>query len=123
MAENTPTDWLAEMNDEMERLDPSYAPYANMFRLERAVREARKSAGLTQRDLADRMGVKQPQVARFEKDPSVATLKTALAYFDAIGVEVDFVVRPRKAVRRGRKVSTGPKAAKKNARGLKTVKA
>ncbi len=45
------------------------------------LREARRDAGLTQRDLARRSGVPQPNIARIERgqaDPRVATLERLL---------------------------------------------
>lgn len=42
------------------------------------IREARKRAGLTQRELAERAGTSQPAIARYEtgiSDPSLETLR------------------------------------------------
>jgi transcriptional regulator with XRE-family HTH domain len=51
------------------------------MRIGRALSEARRRAGLTQRQLAERAGVPQPTVARIERDtvsPLVATLQRLL---------------------------------------------
>jgi transcriptional regulator with XRE-family HTH domain len=58
------------------------------------VRDARRRAGLTQRELAARAGVTQPSVARVEggrHNVSVATLERLL---DACGEELVFGARP-----------------------------
>ena len=60
----------------------------------RLVREARAHAGLTQTELADRLGVAQPTVARLESslsNPRLATLERAIA---ATGNELELKLRP-----------------------------
>lgn len=55
-----------------------------------ALRWARQSAGLTQAQLASRIGVSQQQVAKLERpgaNPSIATLRKVA---DALGVRVHF---------------------------------
>lgn len=45
------------------------------------IRDARRASGLSQQDLADRLGVKQPSIARLERDdadPRISTLQRAL---------------------------------------------
>jgi DNA-binding XRE family transcriptional regulator len=50
--------------------------------------KARKKAGLTQKQLADRMGVPQSQISRIEKNPDRTTLRTMKRIAAALGVEV-----------------------------------
>lgn len=60
---------------------------------DRALRQARRRAGLTQRELAARTGVPQSTIARIESgraDPRVSTLDTLLR---ACGDELDAVPR------------------------------
>lgn len=62
------------------------------------VKEARARAGLTQRQLAARAGVRQPVIAAYEagkRQPSLPTLRRLL---HAAGFELDTALRP---VRRG----------------------
>jgi len=69
------------------------------MRASQALRQARKRAGLTQRELAERSGVAQPAIARIEKGavvPRVDTLERllracgqSLEVEDRIGVGVD----------------------------------
>lgn len=57
------------------------------------VRKAREQAGLTQVELAERLGVSQPTVARLESprsNPTLSTLRRAIA---ATGNELGFTLR------------------------------
>ncbi|MHB8241893.1 MAG: helix-turn-helix domain-containing protein [Solirubrobacteraceae bacterium] len=63
----------------------------------RLVAEARRSAGLTQADLAKRLEISQAAVARLERadsNPRLATLDRALR---AVGVELVATTRPRRS--------------------------
>ena len=58
------------------------------------VRDARTAAGLTQAELAERLGVSQPTVARLESsrsNPRLSTLERAIA---ATGKELELTLRP-----------------------------
>lgn len=58
--------------------------------------EARKAAGLTQEQVAKRLGVSQAQVARIEKQGYDAyTLNTLRRYVEALGDEFSLEVRVR----------------------------
>lgn len=46
---------------------------------------ARRQLGITQIDLANRMGTTQPSLARFEKDATVPNVRTVTRYAEAIG--------------------------------------
>jgi ribosome-binding protein aMBF1 (putative translation factor) len=50
--------------------------------------QARKKAGLTQKQLADRLRVPQSQISRIEKNPDRTTLRTMKRIAAALGVEV-----------------------------------
>ena len=59
--------------------------------------EARLEAGLTQKDVAKRMGISQAQVARIEKRGYEAyTLRTLQRYIDALGTQFKLVVSIQK---------------------------
>ena len=53
------------------------------------VKEARRRAGLTQRELGDRLGVSQPVVARWEADSSSVTLRNLTRILRACGFRLD----------------------------------
>lgn len=53
-----------------------YAAATLAVKVGEEIREARKAAGLTQREMAARMGTSQPAVARLETGGAAATLST-----------------------------------------------
>ncbi|MBN1759628.1 MAG: helix-turn-helix transcriptional regulator [Chitinispirillaceae bacterium] len=71
---------------EFDRLEPEYALVSRML-------AARKKAGMTQADVAKRMGTKTPSIARLERSlitgnhsPSVYTLRK---YAEAVNCRLD----------------------------------
>lgn len=59
-------------------MSSEYRPTEATRRIGAKIREARQRSGLTQRDLADRLGCQQPAVARLEAggvSPNVRTLE------------------------------------------------
>lgn len=67
-----------EVRQEYERLGPE-------FEVVRALVEARARAGLTQAQVAERMGTKQSVIARLEGGRSAPTWKTLQRYASATG--------------------------------------
>jgi predicted nucleotidyltransferase/DNA-binding XRE family transcriptional regulator len=56
---------------------------------------ARRSRGMTQRDLGSRVGVTQPQIARWERTAyRIVTLERVSAVADALGVDVEVLDLP-----------------------------
>ncbi len=55
--------------------------------------DARQKAGLTQAQVAERMGVKQPVVAKIEGDRSNVSIDTLKRYANATGckIKVEFI--------------------------------
>jgi transcriptional regulator with XRE-family HTH domain len=77
-----------------------YNAQAEEFALLDELLRARRRAGLTQAEVAKRMGTKTPAVARLEASggsrghsPSVATLRK---YAQAVGCSLEIRLRPRK---------------------------
>ena len=58
------------------------------------VRDAREAAGLTQRELASRMGTSQAAIARLEAGGVGATLTTLQKVATALNLEVAVLLRP-----------------------------
>ena len=90
---------------------PEYDAQAEEFALLDELLKARRRAGLTQAQVAARMGTKTPAVARLEAgggsrrhSPSVATLRK---YARAVGCRLEIRLRPRN----GRKLEAEPDAA------------
>jgi predicted transcriptional regulator len=59
----------------------------------RMVRYARRRAGLTQRALAERVGVPQPAIARIESGTVSPRLSTLLELIEAVGYTVELAPR------------------------------
>jgi DNA-binding XRE family transcriptional regulator len=66
------------------------------------MRKARRRAGLTQEQVAEKLGVTQGWVSRLEHAGHDHTLESVIAYLDSVGSDLEFAVVP--AVSRG----TGP---------------
>ena len=66
---------------EYERLGPE-------FRIDRAIIDARKTARLTQADLATRMGTTQSAIARMESGRQMPSTKTLMKVAEATGTEL-----------------------------------
>jgi transcriptional regulator with XRE-family HTH domain len=75
-----------EVQAEYEKLNPEFMLFDELLR-------ARKAAGLTQAEIAERMGTKTPAIARLESgggsnkhSPSIATLRK---YAEAVGCDLE----------------------------------
>ncbi len=83
----------------MQAVREKYEAQAEEFALRDELLKARRQAGLTQAEVAARMGTKTPAVARLEPgggsqrhSPTVATLRK---YASAVGCRVEIRLRPR----------------------------
>ncbi len=88
--------WAKQMNDPEFRA--TYEQEAAKKELWLQLVEARQAVGLTQAELAERLGVSQAQVARIEKRGYDAyTLTTLRRYVQALGQDYSLEVRVRHA--------------------------
>lgn len=71
----------------LEALEPEFA-------VARALIQARADAGLTQADMAARLGVTQPAVARMESGKNVS-IKSITRYATAAGRPITIEIRPQ----------------------------
>ena len=55
----------------------------------------RKRQGLTQQDIANRTGVKTPNIARFEAKKTTPTFQFLEKYADALGMEMEYTLRKK----------------------------
>ncbi len=82
---------VLDLHPEMLRTDPEYrAAYDALqdeFDLVAAMVEVRKRAGLTQKDVAERMGISQPAVAKIESGRSL-NVNTLRRYAQATGTKL-----------------------------------
>jgi ribosome-binding protein aMBF1 (putative translation factor) len=83
----------AMTTDERVKHDRAYAATALAIEVGKRVREARKAAGLSQRELARRMGTSQAAVDRLEAGGVGATLTTLQRVATALGLEVNVELR------------------------------
>ena len=77
--------------DALIERDPTFADEWAAFKAGLDLAAKRKDAGLTQADVAARLGIHTPNVARLEKDPSGVSLKRFREYAEAIGYRVELV--------------------------------
>jgi DNA-binding XRE family transcriptional regulator len=77
-----------------ENLDLSAMIEAELERLmiSENLKAARKAAGMTQAQVAERMHVNRAYVAQLEGKPQNVTVSTLVKYANAIGGEIDFKV-------------------------------
>jgi len=105
MKRTTPMKSHKQMLDEWHQ-DPEFkAAYDDLeteFALLREVLLARKRSGLTQAEVAEKMGTKPPAITRLETalsdnrhSPTIATLKK---YAQAVGCKLEIHLVPSKAV-------------------------
>jgi ribosome-binding protein aMBF1 (putative translation factor) len=82
--------WDAEFREAREELKPEHE-----FR--RAMIGARLAAGLTQKELAEKMGTTQSAIARLESGSQMPTLNTLFRLAAALGV--DFTITPDEPIK------------------------
>ena len=99
-------DWKECLAD-MEAADPALKAARLALRpqseFRRALIAARLEAGLTQRQMAERLGIKQPALARWEAGETLPTLTTLHRVAQVLGLELTITpdtplaVRPHEA--------------------------
>ena len=79
-----------EVRKKYEELGPIFEISAELIR-------ARKTAGMTQQDVAKKMGTTQPTIARIESGTSAPSTQTIMRYAEVTGHRVKFrLVRHRR---------------------------
>ena len=78
-----------EFREAYEQVEKEYA-------LIRMVVKARRNVGLTQQQLADKIGVKQQVISRFEREKHIPTLDSFLKILDGVGLELKLQKKPSK---------------------------
>ena len=79
---------------ERAAFDVTYAATKLALEVGEQVRNARETAGLTQRDLASLMGTSQAAIARLEAGGVGATLTTLQKVATALQLKVEVLLRP-----------------------------
>lgn len=75
-----------DLKAEYDALEPEFKIISTLLSM-------RESAGLTQQEVAQRMGTKESNVSRLEKGTGNPTIKTLMKYAKACGCELDFGFR------------------------------
>ncbi len=70
-----------ELKKEYDRLQPEFA-------IIQAILDARKAAGLTQKDLADRTGIAQADISKLENGNANPSIKTLQRLADGMGMKL-----------------------------------
>lgn len=77
---------------EEKRKDPEfdlhYLEVQREYELIRQVVEARKELGLTQKSLADTVGISQQEISRFENERHIPKLSSFIKIIEALGLEL-----------------------------------
>jgi DNA-directed RNA polymerase specialized sigma subunit len=94
MAKN---DDLDDLIDELAQTDPEIRERVDAAlerqTLARNLAEQRRCAGLTQTEIAERMGTSQGQVARFESGADTR-MSTVARYAAAVGLQISWNIKP-----------------------------
>jgi ribosome-binding protein aMBF1 (putative translation factor) len=72
----------------------AYEDVAAEYEIARAVIQARVHAGLSQQELAERMGTTQPNIARLESGRSLPSVRTLQKVGEATGTRARFILEP-----------------------------
>ncbi len=80
-----------EFKEEYDRLAPEYKLASTLIRL-------RLEKGLTQEQLAKMLNTKQESIARLESGSSLPSLSTIKKVAEALDVEMEIILRPRRQV-------------------------
>lgn len=84
----TLTQFTKELTSEKPELAEMIEVELNELRLSERLKAARKSAGLTQLAVAERMHVNRAYVAQLESRPQNITIATLLKYSRAVGAQL-----------------------------------
>jgi transcriptional regulator with XRE-family HTH domain len=91
---------LKELREELlanPAVREAYEEQESEYALARAIIAARTHAGLSQAELAARMGTSQPFVARLESGRTLPSMRTLLRVAEATGTVPEFHLKPRRA--------------------------
>ena len=86
-------DFLDSVIEERSANDEEFAEQWSVSAIRLALARIRKRAGLTQAQLAERMGVPQPRIAEIERDPTKVSFGRILEYLSAAGASLSIIRR------------------------------
>lgn len=85
MNDQTPKDWLDQVVAERAATEPGVAEAWKWVTLRHELITARKNAGLTQVELAEKLQVSQSRIVQIEKHPENVSVEGLLKYLNATG--------------------------------------
>lgn len=85
-------DMIDELSERRAAGDPAYAALHRRMEMVWRLLPVRKALGLTQEQVAERMGVSRAQVAALETRPHKASLDAIARYADALGARIELVL-------------------------------
>jgi len=80
-------EWLNSLTPDTPEMRAIDREESALIELARALRLAREAAGLTQKQLAKRIGVTQPQISKWEDTIANHTIQSILKYLGGLGTE------------------------------------
>lgn len=92
------------MGIDLEKLEPTTSrakciagSLENFDQFQDYLIQKRKSEGLTQQELAGKLGITQPAVSNFENSRTEMSVQTLISYAATLGIEISFLpqVQPR----------------------------
>jgi ribosome-binding protein aMBF1 (putative translation factor) len=101
------TGWDSYLKEQKRnpRFRRAFEEESRALRVGAALAHERSRRGLSQEAVAAKMGTSAPQLSRTERLPEHANLKTLLRYAEVLGMNLDFVLRPKKSANRGKAAS------------------
>ncbi len=79
--------------DEVEKNDETLKKWGDYYRIEESIIETivktRKNKGLSQKQVAELTGLKQPAIARIENNANSPQLDTLIKIVDALGLKIE----------------------------------
>ena len=73
----------------------AYEEMSDEIRAIRLMAEVRRETGMTQSEIAERMKTQKSNISRLENGNTDPRLSTLFSYARALGVEIEFTVKPR----------------------------
>lgn len=87
---------MATWNEFKQNLDPRAKDNMTIIETLAALHAERIKRGITQKDFANRIGMKQPQLAKIERLDSLPSLSTLNRYAKGLGLEIKISLEPVK---------------------------
>jgi transcriptional regulator with XRE-family HTH domain len=91
-------DYLDELMEERAATDPAYATAKARYDVIKRLVELRKELGLTQQQVADRMGTQRSRIGEIEADNHAVSFDRVAAYAEALGAKLELVLPGRSRV-------------------------